>query len=114
MKIGDASSVTPSGPSGDDYSQDLLNSAQKFQDAFDNYQFAQTSEEKQQYQAMMSQQLAMMNAACRELKRSGLAKQESILEKDYRAYMTNPSDENLAAVQHDLVTLQDYVTENSQ
>ncbi len=111
MKIGDASSVAPS---GDDYNQDLLNSAQKFQDAFDSYQFAQTSEEKTQYQAMMTQQMALMNAACREIKRSGLQKQERLVETDYAAYIKNPSDENLAALQHDLITLQDYVTENNQ
>ncbi len=99
----------PNEPGIDAYHKEINVSADKFITALGAYQNnSATTPEKEQFRAIMDQNLAIIRSAVAELKRAGIYKQEVKVENDYAAYIKDNSLENLSALEQDLQTLKEY------
>lgn len=105
-KVGEGRGV-PEESSIQKYQQQFNQNAEKFQDALQVYNDADP-EEKAHLRGVMEQSLGLIRSAVEEIKKPGMAKQEAKVEKEYQAYVTDESPENLNALQQDFITLQDY------
>lgn len=88
--------------------QEVSQSSLKFQNALESYQFAD-GEDKLHLKAIMDEQLQLIRSSVREIKRTGIAKQEQKVEDDYQKFLKDGSSENFAALEHDIQTLRDYL-----
>ncbi|MBS0625940.1 MAG: hypothetical protein JSS32_07815 [Verrucomicrobia bacterium] len=89
------------------YHKDIEKSAVKFDEALTGYQLADP-EEKARLRAFMDDQLNVINAAVREIKRGGLYKQNVKVENDYKQFIETESSESYSALKHDIQTLREY------
>ncbi|OGN65152.1 MAG: hypothetical protein A3E80_03540 [Chlamydiae bacterium RIFCSPHIGHO2_12_FULL_49_9] len=90
--------------------KDLTVLTEKFQNAIESYDATVASkEEKEHLKAIMDEQLSLIQAAVNEIKKSGMHKQEALLEKHYKSYMLDPSPESFSAIEHDIATLREYI-----
>ena len=92
------------------YQKDIEQSSMKFDKALSSYQSADF-EERGKLKEYMDEQLELINAAVQESKRSGMHKQAVKVEKDYKEFIEQGSDESYSALKHDLQTLLDYNNE---
>ncbi|HSX26173.1 MAG TPA: hypothetical protein VLE89_04110 [Chlamydiales bacterium] len=107
-KVGEGEKVPK--PTVEQYHKDVDASSLKFLNALGSYNNGEglTSEEKSHLKVIMDQQLEIIRAAVKELKRAGIYKQEVKVENDYKEYMNKGTPESFAALEHDLTTLRDY------
>ncbi len=105
-KIGEGSD--PHEVSIDQYHKDIDASSLKFLNALQMYNSSAEGVDKEHLKTIMDQQLDVIRSSISELKRAGIQKQEAKVETDYKNYMSSPSPENLAALEHDLLTLREY------
>lgn len=105
-KVGEGKEL-PKQPSIQDYQEQLDTNTIKFMNALEGYKDGD-SEEKTHFKGVMDQALGMIRSAVQEIKRPGIAKQESLVEKDYKEYMQNESSQNLSKLEEDVSTLRDY------
>jgi hypothetical protein len=105
-KIGDGK--PPEEPTIATYRANLEQSAVKFENALQSYQTSNDTEDKLRLKEVMNQQLALIQSAVREIKQKGIYKEQVDVATDYKRFIENPSDENTAALEHDLQTLRDY------
>jgi hypothetical protein len=94
-------------PSIELYHQQIDQSTMKFLNALETYKDA-SSEDQGRLKGIMDQQLEIIRSSVNELKRAGIEKQEIKVENDYKAYMSDGSEENFAALEHDVMTLREY------
>lgn len=90
-----------------EYRNQLLKSSGRFQRAMDAYVEADRPEEKARLKAIMQEQLALIRAAVREIRRTGLEKESVQLEEDYQKFIHDPRGENQSALVQDLETLRE-------
>lgn len=105
-KIGEEDGIGRT-PTKDDYHKTVDRSSLKFLNALEMYK-NDTGEDKAQLKAIMDQQLGLIRSAVSEIKRAGIYKQEVKVENDYKAFMSDGSDSNFAALEHDILTLREY------
>ncbi len=105
-KVGDEEN-SPKTPNVQSYHKDLENSTLKFENALMSYQNA-SSDEKTHLKTVMDSQLQLIQASIREIQRAGVAKQGEKVATDYNKYLSDGSEENFAALEHDLQTLREY------
>ena len=105
MKVGEGK--MNSNPSEEGYRKKLIQSAARFEKALEDFLKA-TTEERGGLQKEIGSYLSEIHEAAIELPRSGLHKQLSLVESDYKRYMKNPSQENYTALIQDLSTLREY------
>ena len=105
-KVGEGKEF-PKEPSIQKYHNQLDTNAIKFLNALDAYKEG-TEDQKAHFRGVMEQSLGLIRSAVEEIKRPGITKQESLVEKDYKSYMKDESSENLSKLEEDLTTLRDY------
>lgn len=105
-KVGEGKEL-PQEPSVQQYHKELEHNAAKFLNALESYQDADT-QDKARLKVVMDHSLELIRASVKEIKRAGVYKQEVKVENDYKAYMSNNSEENLSTLEEDLSTLRDY------
>lgn len=105
-KVGEGKEL-PHEPSIDKNRQLLDQNARKFQNALENYSDADP-EQKAHLKGVMDQSLGLIRSAVSEIKKTGMGKQETKVEKSYQTYIQDDSPENLSALQQDLSTLKEY------
>ncbi len=94
-------------PSVSQYHEQLDINAIKFLNALDAYKEAGNENEKTHFKGVMDSALGLIRSAVQEM-RPGIAKQEKLVESDYRAYMKNENDQTLSKLEEDLTALRDY------
>ncbi len=104
-KIGEGTS--PQEPSIEKYREELDQNTLKFRNALECYATSQ-GEEKTHFKTVMDQSLGLIQSAVREIKKTGMQKQELKVEKDYAAYMKDESLQNREILEQDLNTLRAY------
>ncbi len=105
-KVGDGGGVPK--PSEAQYREALQGNIAKFQNALASYPAAKNSEEQGRLKDIMNQQLDLIQANVREIKRSGVQKQGAVVSSDYQQFQTNPSDANRVKLEQDVSTLKEY------
>ena len=93
-------------PTAGDYHKTVDQSSLKFLNALEMYK--NDDGDKEQLKALMDQQLGLIRSAVAEIKRAGIYKQEVKVENDYKAFMSDASDSNFTALEHDVLTLREY------
>lgn len=93
-------------PTAADYHKTVDQCSMKFLNALEMYKT--DGSDREQLKALMDQQLSLIRSAVSEIKRAGIYKQEVKVENDYKAFMSDSSDTNFAALEHDLMTLREY------
>jgi hypothetical protein len=106
-KIGEGG-IHPQQPSQMECSKKLQENIMRFQNALASYQIARSPEELSHLEAIMNQQMGMIQSAINEVKRMGINKQGEIVRKDYERYVNTTTQLNLTILQQDLSTLQEY------
>lgn len=105
-KVGDGK-TPPKVPTVADAHKNLDQAALKFENALISYQ-SSGGDDKTRLKQIMDQQLALIQAAIREIQRAGVATQGQKVASDYQKYMSNGSVENYAALEQDIETLREY------
>jgi hypothetical protein len=105
-KIGEGSGVKKMTEA--DYQHALQESVVYFENALNGYQVASNDQERDRLDQVMHQQMQIINAAVKELKRSGVQKQGTLVRKDYETYLHDGTKENLTRLEQDLSTLKEY------
>jgi hypothetical protein len=105
-KIGEGGSIPQ--PSGEVYHKSLQEGISKFENALIGYQIPKNPEEGHRLRSIMDQQMELIQSSINEIKRLGIHKQGDVVKSDYNHYMTDPSEQNLTALQQDLATLKEY------
>lgn len=105
-KVGEGKSF-PEQPSIQNYQEQLDQNAIKFQKALEGYKEG-NSVEKLHFKEAMDQALGLIRSAVQEIKRSGMSKQESLVEKDYNDFIKNESPANFSKLEENLSTLREY------
>lgn len=90
--------------SAHDYQKALQHNCTHFLAALREYPSAKT-EDRKRLAGVMSEQLKLIVSDVSELKRLGISKEAVLLEKACKAYLSEDSGENLAALEHHLATL---------
>jgi len=107
-KVGEDNNLPPKIETKEKNLKNLELSLFKFEEALEGYRNG--SQEKQNHmKKIMDSQLGLINHSSSEILRQGVHKQEVKVEKDYRAFLENGSDESYAALKHDIQTLRDYI-----
>lgn len=106
-QIGEGSPISPE-PNIQQYKQQVDQSSVKFLNALNVYKRTDNWSQKQQFKAIMDQQLALIRSAVSEMKQGGIYNQEIKVEHDYRDYMSTGSYDSLNALEQDMHTLRDY------
>jgi len=105
-KVGDGK-TPPNVPTTADAHRNLDQAALKFENALISYE-SSSGDQKAHLKQIMDQQLALIQAAIKQIQRAGVATQGQKVSTDYRDYMSNGSVENFAALEHDIQTLREY------
>lgn len=90
--------------SAEDYRKSLQHNCTHFLTSLREYPKA-NSEERKRLANVMAEQLKLIQSDVSELKRAGISKEAVQLEKAFKAYMSDDSSQNLAALEHNLITL---------
>ena len=106
-KIGEGNQPHPQ-KSQEIYQMQLQQGVNRFQSALESYSIATENDQKLYLKETMTQQLALIKSSISEIHRSGIEKQGSKIESDYRKYITAPTTENYTALEQDLSTLKEY------
>jgi murein L,D-transpeptidase YcbB/YkuD len=93
------------------YIQDAQKNIQKFEQNLVAYQSEEDKDMKINRQAVMNSSMDLIQAALSEVKRSGIQKQGSQVESDYKDFIETNSDESLTKLNQDMATLKQYLTE---
>jgi hypothetical protein len=97
----------PKEPSIQMYQKELAQNIHKFEGALHSYHRAGAAQ-KAHFKFVMDQSLALIQSAVKELKKSGIGKQEAQVEKDYQTYIKTNSPNDLSVLEEDLSTLKNY------
>lgn len=105
MKIGKGKSNSK--PSEEKFRKKLIQNAARFEKALDDYLKATTGE-REGLHKQMTELVSLIHDSTAELSRSGIQKQLSRVESDYKRYLRDPSKENYTSLIQDLSTLREY------
>lgn len=98
--------------SGDDhkelYRSEVRKGVEIFERSFKDIQASQFDAQKAQYEKVMNQSLQIIQAAGGALVNEQIIKMKEKLEQDYKGYLHDPSQENIAKVERDIQNLKDY------
>lgn len=106
-KVGEGDQA-PKVPTQETYHRDLEASALKFENAIEAYNQSGNREDKARLKVVMDEQLHLIQEAVNEIKLKEIHKQSEKVSKDYDQFISTGSNENLAALEHDIQTLRDY------
>lgn len=67
--------------------------------------------QKKHLEKSMNEELSLMHALSQDSATKGLRKHQAKLEKDFKEYQKDPSDENYAKIKHDITELRDFCAE---
>lgn len=81
----------------------------KFLKALDEYESSWDEEKKSHSKGVMDESLALIRSAAQEINRSGIAKQEKLVQSDYALYIKNGTSENFSRLCEDIATLREYI-----
>lgn len=98
----------PAKPAESQYQTALQGNIVKFQNALASRDAAQTDEERAHLDEIMKQQMSLIQANVREIKRAGIQKQGEVVASDYERFANNPNPQNKTALQQDISTLKEY------
>lgn len=90
-----------------DYHKALEHSCVHFLMALRQYPTA-SPDERKRLRSVMDEHAKLIQSAVDELKRRGISKEAVLFEKSYRTYVEAPSEQNRAALEHNLATLRDF------
>ena len=90
------------------YRANLEENITRFQNAFQSLSYTSDTEEKKHLAQIMEQQMALIQANVREIKRSGIQKQGLAVASDYEKYKKEDSLEIKTTLEQDIATLKEY------
>lgn len=93
------------------YVQEAQVNIQKFEQNLVAYQTEEDKDMKINRQEVMNSSMALIQGALSEIKRSGIQKQGTQVESDFKEFMETNSDESLTKLNQDMATLKQYLSE---
>ena len=93
------------------YVQEAQMNIQKFEQNLVAYQTEESKDMKINRQEVMNSSMELIQGALSEIKRSGIQKQGTQVESDFKNFMTTGSDESLTKLNQDMATLKQYLAE---
>jgi len=93
------------------YVQEAQLNIQKFEQNLIAYQTEQNKDMKINNQEVMNSSMELIQGALSEIKRSGIQKQGSQVQSDFKEFMQTNSDESLTKLNQDMATLKQYLAE---
>src|SRR5271155_910130 len=94
-------------PNLSSYKQDLETNSTKFLQSLEQYNQSRSGEEQAHLRTVMDQQMALIQASVRELKKHGFHKEAEIVVKDYKDYKDEETPTNYLSLHNDVETLRD-------
>ena len=85
-----------------EYEQEYQHGADLFQRALDQYAKSNNIYQREEFKEVMDKALQVLNETARELKKKALKQQNQLIENDYRAYQSNPSNATQKKLNDDL------------
>lgn len=94
------------------YVQEAQTNIQKFEQSLVAYNSESDKNMKINRQEVMNSSMQLIQAALSEITRSGIQKQGSQVESDFKDFMNTGSDESLTRLNQDIATLKQYLAES--